>query len=102
MAAAARPARAHAQPADADAAAGLERRRLYQLSRQCGDRNFVDQAAKKAGVDVFRVFDSLNWVENMRVAIDAVLESGKICEARSAIPAISSIRTGRNTISNTM
>ena len=41
---------------------------------------FVDQAAK-SGVDVFRVFDSLNWVENMRVAIDAVLESGKICEA---------------------
>jgi pyruvate carboxylase len=29
---------------------------------------------------VFRVFDSLNWVENMRVAMDAVLESGKICE----------------------
>jgi len=41
---------------------------------------FVDQAAK-SGVDVFRVFDSLNWVENMRVAIDAVLETGKICEA---------------------
>ncbi len=41
---------------------------------------FVDQAAR-SGVDVFRVFDSLNWVENMRVAIDAVLETGKICEA---------------------
>ena len=41
---------------------------------------FVDQAAR-TGVDVFRVFDSLNWVENMRVAIDAVLETGKICEA---------------------
>ena len=26
------------------------------------------------------VFDSLNWVENMRVAMDAVVESGKICE----------------------
>jgi pyruvate carboxylase len=26
------------------------------------------------------VFDSLNWVENMRVAMDAVLETGKICE----------------------
>jgi pyruvate carboxylase len=43
-------------------------------------RHFTLQAAK-TGVDVFRVFDSLNWVENMRVAIDAVLESGKICEA---------------------
>ncbi|MDH3505642.1 MAG: pyruvate carboxylase [Gammaproteobacteria bacterium] len=41
---------------------------------------FVTQAAQ-AGVDLFRVFDSLNWVENMRVALDAVLESGKICEA---------------------
>ncbi len=41
---------------------------------------FVKQAAV-SGVDVFRVFDSLNWVENMRVAIDAVLETGKLCEA---------------------
>ena len=40
---------------------------------------FVAQAAT-SGVDVFRVFDSLNWVENMRVAMDAVVESGKICE----------------------
>lgn len=40
---------------------------------------FVKQAAA-TGVDVFRVFDSLNWVENMRVAMDAVNESGKLCE----------------------
>ncbi|MFD1483094.1 pyruvate carboxylase [Paracoccus nototheniae] len=40
---------------------------------------FVKQAAE-TGVDVFRVFDSLNWVENMRVAMDAVIDSGKICE----------------------
>ncbi|MEZ0469045.1 pyruvate carboxylase, partial [Phaeobacter sp. SYSU ZJ3003] len=33
---------------------------------------FVKQAAI-TGVDVFRVFDSLNWVENMRVAMDAVV-----------------------------
>ncbi|WP_150285778.1 pyruvate carboxylase [Rhabdaerophilum calidifontis] len=42
-------------------------------------RDFVDQAAK-AGMDLFRVFDCLNWVENMRVAIDAVLRSGRLCE----------------------
>jgi len=42
-------------------------------------QEFVRQAAV-SGVDVFRVFDSLNWVENMRVAMDAVLESGKVCE----------------------
>ena len=41
--------------------------------------SFVAEAAK--GIDVFRVFDSLNWVENMRVAMDAVIASGKICEA---------------------
>jgi pyruvate carboxylase len=41
---------------------------------------FVRQAAA-AGIDVFRVFDSLNWVENMRVAIDAVLATGRLCEA---------------------
>jgi pyruvate carboxylase len=41
---------------------------------------FVAQAAK-SGVDVFRVFDSLNWVENMRVAMDAVIAANKVCEA---------------------
>jgi len=42
--------------------------------------SFVAQAAR-SGVDVFRVFDSLNWVENMHVAMNAVRESGKILEA---------------------
>jgi pyruvate carboxylase len=42
-------------------------------------QEFVRQAAA-SGVDVFRVFDSLNWVENMRVAMDAVVENGKVCE----------------------
>lgn len=42
-------------------------------------QSFIAQAAE-SGVDVFRVFDSLNWVENMRVAMDSVIESGKICE----------------------
>jgi pyruvate carboxylase len=43
-------------------------------------RYFVKQAAA-SGMDIFRVFDSLNWVENMRVAMDAVIENGAICEA---------------------
>ncbi len=43
-------------------------------------RYFVKQSAE-AGIDLFRVFDSLNWVENMRVAMDAVLETGMLCEA---------------------
>ena len=42
-------------------------------------RHFTRTAAE-SGVDLFRVFDCLNWVENMRVAIDAVLEAGKLAE----------------------
>ncbi|MFN8829672.1 MAG: pyruvate carboxylase [Labrys sp. (in: a-proteobacteria)] len=42
-------------------------------------RHFVQRAAA-AGMDLFRVFDCLNWVENMRVAIDAVRECGKLAE----------------------
>ena len=41
---------------------------------------FVKQAAHN-GIDLFRVFDSLNWVPNMRVAMDAVRDAGKLCEA---------------------
>lgn len=40
---------------------------------------FVRQAAV-GGIDLFRIFDCLNWVENMRVAIDAVVESGALAE----------------------
>jgi pyruvate carboxylase len=43
-------------------------------------RFFIARAAER-GIDVFRIFDSLNWVENMRMPIEAVLESGKLCEA---------------------
>ncbi len=43
-------------------------------------RHFVKQAAA-GGIDLFRVFDCLNWVENMRVAMDAVIAEGKLCEA---------------------
>ena len=42
-------------------------------------QSFVKQAAE-TGIDLFRVFDPLNWVENMRVSMDAVLESGKLLE----------------------
>src|SRR5204862_1393789 len=42
-------------------------------------REFCKEAAA-AGMDIFRIFDSLNWVPNMRVAMEAVLETGAICE----------------------
>jgi len=43
-------------------------------------RHFVGRAAD-AGIDVFRVFDCLNWVDNMKVAIEAVRDAGRLCEA---------------------
>jgi pyruvate carboxylase len=42
-------------------------------------RHFIQQAARN-GIDLFRVFDSLNWVDNMRVTMDAVVDSGALCE----------------------
>ncbi|RJS62394.1 pyruvate carboxylase [Bacillus sp. PK3_68] len=43
-------------------------------------REFVDQSAA-AGIDVYRIFDSLNWIKGMETAIDAVRQTGKIAEA---------------------
>ena len=41
---------------------------------------FVKHAAS-AGIDIFRVFDSLNYLPNLKVAIEAVQETHAICEA---------------------
>ncbi len=43
-------------------------------------RAFIAESAA-AGIDVFRVFDSLNWLPNMKVAIEAVLRTDSLCEA---------------------
>ncbi len=43
-------------------------------------RAFVREAAQ-SGIDVFRVFDSLNWIPGMEIAMDEVLKQGKLCEA---------------------
>jgi pyruvate carboxylase len=43
-------------------------------------RHFISQASA-GGIDVFRVFDCLNWVDNMRVTVEAVREAGRLCEA---------------------
>ena len=43
-------------------------------------RRFVKESAK-SGIDVFRIFDSLNWIEGMEVALDETLNQGKIAEA---------------------
>jgi len=43
-------------------------------------RAFVEEAAA-AGIDLFRIFDALNGVENMTVAMEAALKAGALCEA---------------------
>jgi pyruvate carboxylase len=43
-------------------------------------REFIAESAVN-GIDVFRIFDSLNWVKGMEVAIDEVKKQGKIAEA---------------------
>src|ERR1019366_5232097 len=41
---------------------------------------FIVEAAAQ-GVDIFRIFDSLNWLPNMKLPIEAVRKSNKVCEA---------------------
>jgi pyruvate carboxylase len=61
---------------------------LLRASNAVGYTNYPDNIVKEfvkeatqAGMDIFRVFDALNWVPNMKVAMDAVVDSGGICEA---------------------
>jgi pyruvate carboxylase len=60
---------------------------LFRASNAVGYASYPDnvvrefcQEAADAGMDIFRIFDSLNWVPNMRVAMEAVLKTGAICE----------------------
>jgi pyruvate carboxylase len=41
---------------------------------------FIEEAAAN-GMDIFRVFDSLNWLPNMKVPMEAVRKTGRVCEA---------------------
>ncbi|WP_326514578.1 pyruvate carboxylase [Clostridium intestinale] len=43
-------------------------------------REFIRESAKN-GMDVFRIFDSLNWLKGMEVSIEEVLKTGKVAEA---------------------
>ncbi len=61
---------------------------LLRASNAVGYTNYPDNVvevfvkeAATAGIDVFRIFDALNWVPNMRVAMEAVLNTDAICEA---------------------
>ena len=41
---------------------------------------FIHEAAAQ-GIDIFRIFDSLNWLPNMKASMEAVHKTGKVCEA---------------------
>lgn len=43
-------------------------------------QEFIKEAAVR-GIDIFRIFDSLNWMPNMQVAVEAALKTGRLCEA---------------------
>lgn len=43
-------------------------------------KEFCKEAVKE-GIDIFRIFDSLNYVENLKFGIDAVREAGGVVEA---------------------
>ena len=60
---------------------------LLRASNAVGYSNYPDNVVKEFirisadhGIDVFRVFDSLNWVENMKMPIEEALKTGKIVE----------------------
>lgn len=61
---------------------------LFRGSNAVGYKNYPDNVIREfaklaadAGIDVFRIFDSLNWVKGMEVAIAAVRDAGKLVEA---------------------
>ncbi|MDG1896055.1 MAG: pyruvate carboxylase [Fuerstiella sp.] len=61
---------------------------LLRASSALGYTNYPDNVvvecvkeAADCGMDLFRVFDALNYVPNMKVAMEAVIDSGKLCEA---------------------
>ena len=61
---------------------------LLRASNAVGYKNYPDNLIQEfvnksanTGIDVFRIFDSLNWLEGMLPAIDAVRNSNKIAEA---------------------
>lgn len=60
---------------------------LLRASNAVGYTNYPDnvvtefiRASAEHGVDVFRIFDSLNWIENMKMPVEEALKTGKIVE----------------------
>ena len=71
LGAARRAARGHAEPLPADAAARPQHRRLHAVPDEVTDA-LRRRGGRRPGIDIFRIFDALNDVEQMRPAIEAV------------------------------
>ncbi|MDU5378126.1 pyruvate carboxylase [Peptoniphilus lacydonensis] len=61
---------------------------LIRGNNTVGYKNYPDNVvvkfikeSSKNGIDLFRIFDSLNWLPGMQLSIDEVLKNGKIAEA---------------------
>ena len=61
---------------------------LLRASNGVGYKNYPDNViaefikeSANSGIDVFRIFDSLNWTENMKQSMATAQETGKIVEA---------------------
>ncbi|HMF18686.1 MAG TPA: pyruvate carboxylase [Gemmataceae bacterium] len=61
---------------------------LLRAANAVGYTNYPDNVVKafvkesaQAGIDLFRIFDALNWLPNLRLGMDAVKSTGMLCEA---------------------
>ena len=60
---------------------------LLRANNAVGYANYPDNVVKEfikesaqAGIDLFRIFDALNWLPNMKLAMEAVRQHGMLCE----------------------
>ena len=60
---------------------------LLRASNAVGYKNYPDNVIQKfihtsaeKGIDIFRIFDSLNWIETMKLPIQEALKTGKLVE----------------------
>lgn len=61
---------------------------LLRASSTVGYANYPDNVVKgfiqesaRSGIDIFRIFDALNWLPNMKLAMESAVEAGAVCEA---------------------
>src|SRR5260370_8342556 len=61
---------------------------LLRSASAVGYTNYPDNVVKAfvqesawAGIDLFRIFDALNYLPNLQLAIECVRDTGMLCEA---------------------